>query len=261
MILSMATVSLKRQCRLLTLAFGFYSRFPVPFVAAERKEIGQASIYLPLVGLFIGAILGAVSMVLSTHLPVSIVGAIIIAIGVFLSGGLHEDGLADFFDGFWGGHDRKRVLEIMQDSRVGVFGLLAVIGVLSIQYQCLVALPIEEWFVFLVVLQTWSRTWALILPFFLTYARSESAPSNIAADLGKPSLWLYMLLIAGGCLLPQVGLDAHLVTALTVSSTILSILLGLWMWRRIGGYTGDCLGAAQQLQLVVGCIIWVWCVT
>jgi adenosylcobinamide-GDP ribazoletransferase len=188
------------------------------------------------------------------------------AFGVLLTGAFHEDGLADVFDGLGGSPDRDRALEIMKDSRVGAFGaialmlvllgkvsLLALIGSVSPALLCGV----------LFLAHVVSRTWPLLLIRFMPHvgdvAGSKSKPladQITRASLGVAFIWVFLALalvgyaqLAMNLMVTQEESGAFLQAFMNalLASGLVFLLLWRWFWRRLQGFTGDCLGATQQL--------------
>ena len=178
------------------------------------------------------------------HWP--LVGVVLVAIGsrVLLTGALHEDGLADFTDGFGGGgNDRKRILDIMKDSHIGTYGVLGLILYFAAIYICLSSLT--PLFAALAVLagDAYCKMLAAQIIMFLPYARTEETAKNHTV-YRKMSLKASIILFIEG-ILPMVPLfwTAGLETALIFVPCLVMYFLFYQMNRKIQGYTGDCCGA------------------
>jgi adenosylcobinamide-GDP ribazoletransferase len=187
------------------------------------------------------------------------------ALGVLITGAFHEDGLADVADGLGGTQDRERALIIMKDSRVGAFGAIAVVLVLLAKVSVLALLGSVS-SVGLCVALFWahvvSRTWPLLLirlmPHVGDAAGSKSKPladQISVASLAAAFLWLVLafLLVAYGFFAIDIDIDHELPmlinafpTAL-IASGLVFLVMWRWFWTRLQGFTGDCLGATQQL--------------
>ncbi len=223
-------------------AFGLLTRLPVGAVP-PRSEGAWA---WPLTGLAVGfaaagAGLGARHLL---GLPADLAALASLAVGALLTGGLHEDGLADCADGFWGGRTRLRRLEIMKDSRIGSYGVLALILVTLFRWQALAALLAEPGFAGAVIAAAClSRAPMAALSALLPNARGTGLSAAVgratpAAAVLAAGLALALALAATG--------PAALAMVLTVALT--SLALALLARAKIGGQTGDVLGAAQQLS-------------
>lgn len=231
--------------RRLLLAIGLLTRWPVPaHPAYSDHEFTASSRYYPLVGLLIGGCLWAVAGIGSAlGYPPLVVAALMVGAGLWLTGALHEDGLADCADGLGGGQDRAARLRIMKDSRIGTYGAVALTMALLLRVCCLANLP-ALWVV--AIAQGWSRALAVVLMRLLPYARDEADAKLKPVAQGAGRFNVGLALIIGA--IPLLWLPW--LTALLVVAT--SVVL-VWWWRRqlrrlIGGYTGDALGAIQQLS-------------
>lgn len=228
-------------------ALQFLTRLPVPRRSGgSQEQLGKAAAFFPLVGAIVGCAAALVFVLLQHVLPLSasVLAAIIFA--AFITNGLHEDGLADTFDGFGGGWTKERTLEIMRDSRIGVYGVLALIFLILGKFTFLSSLPPGQIWRWLIVGHTAARWTILPLCAWLPYARSEGQGKLVAKQvgaleivLGTATLLLVLLFVSW-----QAALAAFLVTALV------TLLSGLYFRRRLQGLTGDCLGAANQLTEV-----------
>jgi adenosylcobinamide-GDP ribazoletransferase len=222
------------------------TRVPIRFAVAPREdEQARAAAWFPLVGAGVGltAALGA-WLAARLHLPSLAPWAALLA-GVVVTGGFHEDGLADTADGLFGGHDRERRLEIMRDSRLGSYGVLALVLVLGSEVAALSAiLPSHLWRV-LVAAHAFSRAAALPLT-ILPYARGgERGLGRPLARRVSPGVLLFALAtgsVALFLLLPLTNALACLVLAL-----VIVVACGARFLRDLGGATGDTLGAVVKL--------------
>lgn len=234
-----------RELRSLLTAVQYFTRVPVPvWVGHDAAQLNRATRYFPLVGIGVGA-LGAgalwVCAFFFTPLPAVIVSTVLT---VCITGAFHEDGLADTVDGLGGAMSRERALEIMKDSRVGTFGILALVFALLLKIAALAALPLREAIPVLIAGHGLSRACALVLAWRLPYARED------ASTRAKPvveNVHTVDVLFAAMCgLVPLFFIGLHAAFGL-VAAGITAVLLCRWFQRRLGGYTGDTLGATQQL--------------
>ena len=239
-------------CRLLA-AVQYFTRLPLPaWVGHNKDPLDDAAGYLPVVGLLVG-VLGAGVLAIAYRLwtvPVAVVLSMMTTIS--LTGAFHEDGLADAVDGLGGSPDRARALEIMKDSRIGVFGALAVILVLLLKFATLSALPLRTAAWALIAAHIVSRLGAVIIMATLPYVRKTDDSRS------KPlvrRLSIFSLLT--GCVTAAVVLIPLQLRGIAGAIGAFFVCLS-WRWylrRRLGGYTGDCLGAAQQLSEVMFYIV------
>lgn len=231
----------------LLLAVQFLTRVPVSVGDAFSPERLSASVrHYPLVGIFVGAIATAIfagaQLVLPHFVAVILSGALIL----LLTGAFHEDGLADTFDGVGGGQTVERSLEIMKDSRIGTYGTLAVISVLAIKVASLSALQPAAVAVSLVAGHGLSRWSSVIVIATSRYVRENGTGKSTAEGIDNGPL-----VYASGTALACVLLIAFLLTPASALFAMVGLVAGhvvmrLIFERKIGGYTGDCLGATQQ---------------
>lgn len=249
--------ALGKEWRYFLLAVGFFTRIPVPsFANFEEQELNHSAKYFPLVGNIVGLV-GAVVFVLATWiLPINIAVLLSMVATIYVTGAFHEDGLADSIDGIGGGWDRERILTIMQDSRLGTYGALALFLMLFAKYQVLNALPAHSVAFVLIAAHALSRLCAVYVMATLSYVKASGKAKPLANKVQLRDL--VIATIFG--LLPLVLLYwyffADAVDMRDVFIFSLSWLLSvsfIWVWwhnkikRWLGGYTGDCLGAMQQM--------------
>jgi adenosylcobinamide-GDP ribazoletransferase len=218
-------------------AFGLLTRLPL-----GGPGRGVVSCWAwPVAGAVVGALAATAGwLAWSAGLPVGWAAALVLAVQAAATGGLHEDGLADTFDGLMGGRDVARRLEIMRDSRIGSFGALALMLVVLARWSALVVLlPVAPWAV--VAVAAVSRAGMPLLMWALPAAR----PGGLAAAVGRPVVRHVGLTlgVAAACAAP-LGWPALALVPVLAS---VWLALGLWARARIGGQTGDILGASQQL--------------
>lgn len=228
----------------LRVALSFLTRLPVPAVPTlPANGLARAMRAFPLAGAAIGLGAGAVFWAASQMLTPALAALLAVAAAVWLTGGLHEDGLADTADGFGGSRDRHRRLEIMRDSRIGSFGVLAVVLAVALRAAALATLAPLAGLLALVSAGALSRAVMPVMMRLVPPARSD----GLGYGAGKPASAIAataMLLAAAVALacLPWPAAVAAVVVALAAV-----FALGGLARRRIGGFTGDVLGALQQL--------------
>jgi adenosylcobinamide-GDP ribazoletransferase len=229
-------------------AVAFLTRLPVPQQAQGMPDIlSSSAVFFPVVGLLVGAGAIILNHVLSRFVAHDVVIVIVLVFLVVITGGLHEDALADAADGFGGGWGMDQILDIMRDSRVGSFGALAIALALLARFVFLSEISPQRFDHYLVAGQVTCRWTALPLAFFLPPARQQSGQgARVAGKITTFSL-------ATGTLLTAVILGAALgMKALWVglAAAVMMVASGAYYRRRIGGVTGDCLGATNQLTEV-----------
>jgi adenosylcobinamide-GDP ribazoletransferase len=239
-------VSLARQGLFLVCAVQFLTRLPTPRIATfEPDWINRSARYFPLVGLLVGAMAAAVWLAagrLWQGLPAA---GLAVGAGVLITGGFHEDGLADTADGLGGGQTRERRLEIMKDSRIGSYGALALGIVLVLKIALLASLAPWAGVVALLAAHGGARAAAVVVMAMLPYAGDPEAAKIKPTPQGVE--WPEALVAVGTGGLPLIMFTparAALAVALTAAATLAMALLAR---KLIGGVTGDVLGAVEQL--------------
>lgn len=241
------------QLRLFFIALQFFTRLPIPrWVGFDAAWLHQSSRYFPLVGLVVGALCSAVYMAASWLLPPLLAMLLAVAAGIYMTGAFHEDGFADMCDGFGGGISRERVLEIMKDSRIGAYGAIGIVCLLGLKCAALASLPPGTIVTALLVAHPLSRLAAASLIRLMDYARDEGKAKPMAQTMSRAEF-----AIAAACgLLPGAAcaalgmLDWSALAFAVVAAALAAWFLARKCQRRLQGYTGDCLGAVQQLSEV-----------
>lgn len=245
------------ELRQFKLAVIFLTRIPVK-VSGEvsDQDINQASGYFAWVGVLLGTLLALLYCVLASVLPAGIAVIITLSAGLIITGAFHEDGFADVWDGFGGGWSVTDKLTIMKDSRLGTYGAAALVLLLLTKFQALLSLSEQLSYVCAAILlgHGLSRVMATSIIGKLNYvqADAQSKVKPIAQFLSTKSK---QLLYSCGLVLLIVSWFAGLFTlwqcvALVVALWLCRTGCVYWFKRQLGGYTGDCLGAAQQLAEV-----------
>lgn len=225
-------------------AFALLSRLPLP----NHQGTGAASAWAwPLVGAVLGGCGAALaSAALWLGITPGVTAALVLALGAMLTGGLHEDGLSDTADGLYGGWTKARRLEIMKDSRVGSYGVLALLLVTLARWSALTAVLVYggHWAA-LVVTGAMSRAPMALVMALLPNARGDGL--SHATGRPAPATALVALALAAGIAALMTGWAA---VSLVFAALGAAILLAFLALRKIGGQTGDILGATQQLAEV-----------
>jgi adenosylcobinamide-GDP ribazoletransferase len=240
--------------RQLAAAIAFLTRVPVPSsMIFGAKDVGRSSRWFPLIGLMIGGLLVAVLQVLAPIFPALLTALLIAVLDAVLTGALHLDGLADTVDGFGGGVKREDVLRIMRDHAIGTYGAVALVLVIAVKAATLAALidchRAVSWLALMPMLGRWS---VVLLSATEPYARrsdQEGAPAGGAVSdfVGRVEVVVASAtaLFIAFILASWRGLAAAL---------LMLVASGLWGWYcrlRIGGITGDTLGASVEISEVL----------
>ena len=228
-------------------AIRFFTRLPVPaWVGHSSEALERSSRYFPAVGLIVGGLAAIVFAATSLVWPKTLAVLSSMAVTLYVTGAFHEDGWSDMVDGFGGGWSKTRILEIMKDSRIGSFGAVALVMMLLTKFCALVEIDLRLLPLALICGHAVSRLCAATLLHTLEYVRDEGKAKPLATGIGRGGLAFATLCAA----LPL----ALLPPRQALLGVLLAALATLWLARmykrQIGGYTGDCLGATQQLAEV-----------
>ncbi len=207
------------------------------------KQNGQSLLFYPLVGLLIGLILFGLSILL-VKLPIILVAINILVIWIWLTGGLHLDGLADTADAWVGGFgDRERTLKIMKDPSCGPIGVLSLVIVCLMKFSALYVLLEQRLSAFLILIPMLGRSVPLFLFLTTRYVRANGLGRSITDSIPKTLAWMvFVITLALLCAFRWMGLVA------LISCLLLLVYLRFLFIKRIGGITGDTVGAAIELS-------------
>jgi adenosylcobinamide-GDP ribazoletransferase len=223
----------------------FLTRLPLPDPGPpDGPVLGRSALFYPMVGLCIGTLVWGLCAgvgLLAQGAAAGPLAAVVLIAWVWLTGGLHLDGLADSADAWVGGlGNRARTLEILRDPRIGVMGALALGLALIAKWAGLAALIEGLGAAVLIWLSALSRGQLLLLMLTTPYARSQGLGGDVVARLPRGPAWAVLALVAGGTVL-ALGLVALAVAGLTF------LLWRRAMLQRLGGFTGDTAGALVEL--------------
>lgn len=220
----------------------FLTRVPLSRRAGETHELARAVAYFPLVGAIVGAIVAGAAMVATPllGLDVAIVAALIF--GALLTGAFHEDALADTCDGLGGGFTRARALEIMRDSRLGTYGAVALVLLYAARFTMFRTLGVRDLLLALPVAAAFGSASGVALMAWLPNARNEGVAEDVARSLGRGTIAFAIVtpLILGAILCSAAAL------LFIAAATIVTVGAGLHFRKRLGGVTGDCIGATSM---------------
>jgi adenosylcobinamide-GDP ribazoletransferase len=236
-------------------AFSLLTRLPIPepkfSTASPAAEAGWA---YPVVGIFLALLASVIGFSL-TFLGFDsgiVAGAVVVSI-IFFTGGMHEDGLADSADGFWGSWEPARRLEIMKDSHIGTFGVIALFFSLLLRWYCIkISIDGSFFFTSLIIATTLSRSAIPVIMSILPNARED----GLSAKTGQPSHITTLVAIAIGVSITL--LFSGWVGLIIITVFFLTLCIAMLLSRsKIGGQTGDTIGASQQLAelSIFSCLI------
>ncbi|MCY4287122.1 MAG: adenosylcobinamide-GDP ribazoletransferase [Aestuariivita sp.] len=226
------------------------TRLPIPQQLQDSQDRKAQSVWaFPIVGLLVGGLAALLaSLTLALGIPVEIVAGFVLAVQIIITGAMHEDGLADTADGFWGGYDRETRLLIMADSKIGAFGIIAIVLAIGLRWAALVIILNESVWPILAVAAL-SRSGLPALMTFLPNVRV----GGLSASLGKPSIAVTVLAAILGFLSASLTVGVYSIYLAAITTASLSIVAAIAN-HKIGGQTGDVLGAGQQVSEIV-CLV------
>jgi adenosylcobinamide-GDP ribazoletransferase len=236
-------------------ALQFLTRIPIPAIPYTERTLADAMIYFPLIGLAIGAGTGLLHKLLLPHLTRPLVALAVVTATVLITGALHEDGLADCADAFGSHHPRIRTLEILRDSRIGSYGAIALTLTLAARILLIAALPLDRTMPFLISAHVLSR-WSSLPLTMLPAARPDSGQGvKVAQQTPRISLIVTTLFMVAAI----TYFLRYAAIAPVAAASAVTALTALFYFRRIGGVTGDCFGATNQLVeiAVLACGAWI----
>jgi adenosylcobinamide-GDP ribazoletransferase len=253
-------VSIAKQIRRLSeevlVAFQFLTRIPTFSKTFEADSLSRAAKFFPLVGLAVGCGATLLQKLLLSHLRGALIALVILAYLMLITGCLHEDGLADTADGFGGGWNKDQILAILKDSRIGSYGAAALVLSLLARYVLLSSLPVERFAAYVISSHVLCRWSSLPLSYFLSSAREQEGQGARIAKLTSLSTLIIGSLFSLAVVIFALRWSA---VAPLLATLVIVMLSGLFYWRKVGGVTGDCFGATNQLAeiAVYFCGVWI----
>lgn len=230
-------------------AFAFLTILPVPGTPAR---VGESALFFPLIGALLGA--GGALLLNAATPPLGSAMAALATLGLwtFLTGGLHEDGVADVADAIRPNRSRARMMAILKDSRIGAFGAMALVFLFAVRWQALMRLPSQP-VAELAACLGMSRA-ALVIQAYVSRPIGEGLGKAFADDLR----WYAAVLVLLQALALAVATGTHHTLPLLGGGILLTWLLYQWFDHRLGGVNGDCLGATcliveTFLLVIVSC--------
>lgn len=230
-------------------AIQFLTVIPLP---AKGASLARSALFFPLVGAGIGALASVVYRLLDRILPATIASIGVVLFLVAITGGLHEDGLADAADALRSGRSPEKILDIMRDSRIGSYGALALVISNLVRWQALVLLGPDSTPA-LVVSEALPRT-AVVVMSKMFKPVGGGLGQAMASELSRAT----MLVAAAQGIAFTLLLTVKLAPALLFATAFVIWLAGAFFLRRLGGVNGDCLGATGQVIECVSLLVFVW---
>jgi len=240
---------MKKQLHIFLNAVMFYTRIPVPKNLLYSEEIlNRSTRFFPFIGWIVGGIGAVVFYGLQFILPTEVAVLLSMLSTIFLTGAFHEDGFADFCDGFGCGYTKERILTIMKDSRIGTYGSIGLIGMLATKFMSLHSIDTAMLALIILVGHAVSRLMPILLIYSSEYSREDANSKTKPIGQKGKGFDFVIALYFGSALLVFIPIAY-------ISAIIPLMLLTTFVFRRyiilkIDGYTGDCLGALQQIAEV-----------
>jgi len=223
-------------------ALGFLTVLPVP---SDEKALRRSVPWFPVVGLLIGGLVAGLDFVLGRVFPPVVTSVLTVIALIGISGGLHLDGLADTADGFLSSRPGERVLEIMKDSRIGTMGTLAIVSVFALKTAALAGLT--QRFGAILLMPIAGRCTMVMMMAVIPYARPEGGLGSAFAGSPRigPLIAIIVLFAANWFVMGSIG------TISAALPLIAAMFMAIWSYLKIGGFTGDVLGATCEIAETV----------
>lgn len=240
---------MRKQWNIFLTAIMFFTRIPVPKNLPYSEEyLNSSSKYLPIIGWIVGGLSGLVFFGFNFIFPANIAIILSMVASILVTGAFHEDGFADVCDGFGGGWTKEKILDIMKDSRIGAYAMIGMFFLLLTKYTSLNHIDAHLLPLILITGHTLSRFCATLFIYTHNYVRGDqTSKSKPLGKKIKTGEFIFALITS---LLPFVIFQSLWVLIVIPFVIIVKFLFASYINRWIGGYTGDCLGATQQITEV-----------
>lgn len=241
---------IRRELIIFFHALTFLTRVPGPaWMDFSREYLNRSSRYFSLTGLLVGLFSAAIFIVCIKFFPLPLSVMLSMISSVFITGAFHEDGFADVCDGFGGGYSKEQILQIMKDSRTGTYGAIGLILTLMLKYFSLLSMEQKMIPLALIAGHTISRLASTGIIFFYKYVRDDD--TSRSKPLADKTGIIDLLINAIVSVIPFLFFSSLRYLLLFIPVILSAYGLAYYFKRKIGGYTGDCLGAVQQVSEVV----------
>ena len=219
----------------------------IPVPGKECDSFSHSLFWFPVVGLLLGLMVASIGFFSSLTGWNELSAALVLLGGIVLSRGMHADGLADLADGFWGGRTREAILRIMKDPNVGSFGAIALSAMMLLKWIALLKLVGLGAFEFIAAGVLLARQVQVLLASSLPYARKEGGTAQAFVG-GAGALHIVVTsLLTLLFLIPLLHADLYALVTVVAAALVGALLTGGLSWRKIGGVTGDVLGAGSEV--------------
>ena len=241
---------MRKQLHIFLNAVMFYTRIPMPGNLPYSDDmLNRSTRFFPFIGWIVGGTGAAVFYGLQFVFPPELAILLSMVATIFITGAFHEDGFADFCDGFGGGYTRERILTIMKDSRIGTYGIIGLFGMLATKFTSLHAISVLNIPLVLIAGHALSRLMPILIIYTSKYSREDaSSKTKPIGQKGKGSDFVFALFFGTALL---IFMPLWFLAIIIPVLLLTTIIFRSYITRQIGGYTGDCLGALQQITEVV----------
>ena len=243
--------------RSLLLAIGFLTTVPVRVNDAAMSEVGRAAMWFPIIGFFMGLMLGAVHLVLLQFFAPLLAAALTVVLWITFTGGLHLDGLADCCDGLFVSASPERRLEIMRDPRVGSFGVIGLVLIIALKILAISSIDFRSFQNFgslnfgslpIFVLALTISRWLILVVARQPQARANGIGAEFARGITRRTILIAAIV---PMLLVIVGLVAWQVWVAIIAAHAITFFVIRFAHARIGGVTGDVIGLTVEISEVI----------
>ena len=239
-----------KEINLFFLALTFLTRIPGPgWMTFSPEALNKSSRYFTLTGVIVGTIAAAVFVLCTMVLPHSVSVLMSMIVTVWLTGAFHEDGFADVCDAFGGGYSKEQILTIMKDSRIGTYGTVGLVLILTCKYLCL--LNIERSMTPFAIIAGHSISRFASTSVISLYEYVQEDARTKVKPLAREMDMAGVLMNGLFGIVPLLFLGNWRYVLLIMPVMIGMLTTAQYFKSKIGGYTGDCLGAVQQVTEVV----------
>ena len=248
---------MRKQLYIFLSAIMFYTRIPVPKNLPYSDEmLNRSTRFFPFIGWIVGGIAAVVFYGLQFVFPAELAILLSMLTTIFVTGAFHEDGFADFCDGFGGGYTKEKILTIMKDSRIGTYGSIGLVGLLATKFMSLHSIDVVVLPLILLAAHSLSRLMPILVIYTSEYSRDDATSKS--KPIGKKGKGVDFGIALFFGLLFLVFLPLTFSLAILPVLVITTFIFKSYITRKIDGYTGDCLGALQQiaeLEFYLGFVI------
>ncbi|MEN9834321.1 MAG: hypothetical protein RL011_514 [Pseudomonadota bacterium] len=242
---------LHRQLVYVAAATMYLTRLRMPRRLTDvNPSLNLIAPYFPLVGAVVGAIAAMVYSGAASVLPSDVAVMLSMAATIYTTGAFHEDGFADVCDGFGGGWTKEKILTIMKDSRIGAFGAVGVVMILGLKYQALCHIDGNKMIWTMITAHSLSRSMPVVMSYFLVNARDDAERVDLKPSFHNQNFGQMILALVFGVLPLVASGQLNFILAVPMMG-LMTWYMGRFFNRWVGGYTGDCCGAVQQVTEVV----------